>query len=886
MDRMYHNTHLHPPSKYRTQLPGGCVSGVGGGKTGCWNTLPLPACSRHRCKDNFETYQYRSNFNLTAYFSLVPRITPTLHPVKERDTGKVTSRDTDKVTSRDTGKVTAGDTGKVTSGDTGKVTARDTGKVTSGDTDKVTARDTGKVTSGDTGKVTSGDTGKVTSGDTVKVTSRDTDKVTSRDTGKVTSRATDKVTFRYTDKVTSRDTDKVTSRDPDKCERWCGQVASPGRRRRNSSGAYQPAARRTGCRPQHERHRGPEQKDYTSFRKVVLDPWNIPVSISSPIGDIPWYVHNDPRAPLMHGMPASNINGCVISEVNRGHSVLRTRVIYLAFKTDTMTLLRMSQLVRNGGPRDMGGIRMGILAPTRRLLELHREDSGHNMSTDGNVLTMNGDSAAAVERLEALFRGARLEDLKKPREHFILETKVDTRTCGLHGRHSLQHNGIDNRRGSLGNILHQQQQRRRDGVGPRRESMPALHVPSRRRDSLALPPPRRPDVLTHPSAFPSTLRRDSTGTSMGSLNKGSLSKSTTHLRRDSTPGLLKREFHTASHASLRRESVSSIPFLRKSSQVSLGSSRKDSLNSLIGAGPRDAWRRVSTDSLDSARRNSLDVGRRDSTGWEDPIWEEISKKMGKGNYNQHTNGTAELFSWGNEYQHTHGIAGLFAWSNGSNKKPTYGRLRGCLHVATTQQQETQGILGWFVCSNDKESTNGIADLFYGSTLTNEDFDKNVLTEDEKPLNYNNFYRELKRSPASSPASPTPRCISGTAGAREPIFGLSVPLEASEKRKYSPTLSAFPPSDTFMEKFPHSFPTPILPNYCVFGAWAHHQFAISARLPPDTLHFIDVLVSDENHIPSWESVCQVIKPTNKSSQDQQHSHCGGLRVPSQGPLEPY
>nr|CAD7429904.1 unnamed protein product [Timema monikensis] len=48
MDRMYHNTHLHPPSKYRTQLPGGCVTGVGGGKTGCWNTLPLPACSRAR----------------------------------------------------------------------------------------------------------------------------------------------------------------------------------------------------------------------------------------------------------------------------------------------------------------------------------------------------------------------------------------------------------------------------------------------------------------------------------------------------------------------------------------------------------------------------------------------------------------------------------------------------------------------------------------------------------------------------------------------------------------------------------------------------------------------------------------------------------------------
>nr|CAD7438169.1 unnamed protein product [Timema bartmani] len=402
---------------------------------------------------------------------------------------------------------------------------------------------------------------------------------------------------------------------------------------------------------------------------------------------------------------------------------------------------------------------------------------------------MNGDSAAAVERLEALFRGARLEDLKKPREHFILETKVDTRTCGLHGRHSLQHNGIDNRRGSLGNILHQQQQRRRDGVGPRRESMPALHVASRRRDSLALPPPRKPDVLSHPSAFPSTLRRDSTGMSMGSLKKESLSKSTTHLRRDSTPGLLKREFHTASHASLRRESVSSIPFLRKSSQVSLGSSRKDSLNSLIGAGPRDAWRRVSTDSLDSVRRNSLDAGRRDSTGWEDPIWEEIIKKMGKLEYqkppqwkavhvlmesafpcsndNQHTYGIAGLFAWGSDNQHTYGIAGLFACSN--DKKRTYG-------ISGNDNQHTYEIAGLFAWGSDKKQTDG-----------------------------------LQVGTSSILYIPT-----GRVHARLPRMIGSLSLDLVSARTW-------------------------------------HQFAISARFPPDSLHFIDMLVSDENHISSW-SLC--------------------------------
>lgn len=220
------------------------------------------------------------------------------------------------------------------------------------------------------------------------------------------------------------------------------------------------------------------------------------------------------------------------------------------------------------------------------------------------VTMSSGGSVAAVKRLEALFRNVRLET--QPSDHIHMQTKFETKGCDVHGNGNHKINGYGSRRGSLGSILHN----RRESVGPRRESMPALNssVAHRRRDSLGLPhsPPRK-DCLVHPSAFPSTLRRDSLGSSMGSLRKDSLN---VPLRRDSM----------GSTGSLRKDSVGP----RKDSLGSVSSGRKDSCTSR---------RRFSTDSLDAVHRNSWDPGRRGSSsssgGWDDPIWEEniINKVM-------------------------------------------------------------------------------------------------------------------------------------------------------------------------------------------------------------------------------------------------------------------
>lgn len=92
--------------------------------------------------------------------------------------------------------------------------------------------------------------------------------------------------------------------------------------------------------------------------------------------------------------------------------------------------------------------------------------------------------AAAIKRLEALFNDVKLE--QKPEIRHILETKHDAK-CDIHRK--------INQRGSLGNILQATNRRgsinnlssqKRDyhylqpvfgsGVGPRRESMPALNL--------------------------------------------------------------------------------------------------------------------------------------------------------------------------------------------------------------------------------------------------------------------------------------------------------------------------------------------------------------------------------------------------------------------------
>lgn len=207
-------------------------------------------------------------------------------------------------------------------------------------------------------------------------------------------------------------------------------------------------------------------------------------------------------------------------------------------------------------------------------------------------------SVAAVKRLEALFDNVKLD--AQPSNHVRIQTAFERKkNCEVHGNGTHRINGYGDRRGSLGSVLHN----RRDSVGPRRESMPALNssVVHRRRDSLGLPlsPPRK-DVPMHPSAFPSILRKDSLAFSMGSLRRDSVS------------------------VPLRRDAIGSTGSLRKDSQGSVSFGRRDSHGSR---------RRFSTDSLDAVRRNSWDPGRRGSSsssgGWDDPIWEEngINKVM-------------------------------------------------------------------------------------------------------------------------------------------------------------------------------------------------------------------------------------------------------------------
>ncbi|XP_049818343.1 WD repeat-containing protein 47 isoform X3 [Aethina tumida] len=215
--------------------------------------------------------------------------------------------------------------------------------------------------------------------------------------------------------------------------------------------------------------------------------------------------------------------------------------------------------------------------------------------------------AAAIKRLEALFTDVKLDQKPTQEVRVEVETKQNKK-CDVHGK-----NG---RRGSLGNVMHITNKRdglgsiisqKRDfhgsgyfgnGVGPRRESMPALNMYNnynshyRRRDSLALPnnPPKK--ELEHPSHFASMLRKDNLGASTGSLRKDGTARPW-GARRDSLGGStsnLKRDFLQVPGTQLRRNS-----------------------------------RNYSTDSLDG-RRNSWDPGRRNSSGsscgWDEPIWEE------------------------------------------------------------------------------------------------------------------------------------------------------------------------------------------------------------------------------------------------------------------------
>ncbi|KAF6197883.1 hypothetical protein GE061_008857 [Apolygus lucorum] len=165
--------------------------------------------------------------------------------------------------------------------------------------------------------------------------------------------------------------------------------------------------------------------------------------------------------------------------------------------------------------------------------------------------------AAAVKRLDALFRDLKFEGNESRRysvpAEIIEVTHTVDKKCDVHG----------GRRGSSGSVtVH------RRGSVPTVDVMPPA-ASLRRRDSLVLGAPVH--TMSHPSSFPSTLRRDS------------LSPVPPHL-----------------------------------------SQRRDSLSK----------RRFSTDSLDGLRRNSWDPSRRGSSGssvgCEDPIWEDPTAKTKAG----------------------------------------------------------------------------------------------------------------------------------------------------------------------------------------------------------------------------------------------------------------
>ncbi|XP_018324966.1 WD repeat-containing protein 47 isoform X5 [Agrilus planipennis] len=203
------------------------------------------------------------------------------------------------------------------------------------------------------------------------------------------------------------------------------------------------------------------------------------------------------------------------------------------------------------------------------------------------------DHIAAMRRLEALFDDVKLDPKSPPQ---IMVEASHNLNCNIHKKAPYK--------GSMASGLNATGKRRAStdhknlhvsfstGVGPRRESMPALNYSNinyRRRDSLNLPhnPPVR--ELEHPSNFPSTLRKDSTTTSTGSL-----SRKNGNYRRDSFGG--------------------SMTTLRKDSGYNN--------NSLLV--PRRSSRRFSNDSLDNSRRSSWDPTRRGSVGsggWEDTLYE-------------------------------------------------------------------------------------------------------------------------------------------------------------------------------------------------------------------------------------------------------------------------
>ncbi|XP_066155025.1 WD repeat-containing protein 47 isoform X8 [Euwallacea fornicatus] len=227
-----------------------------------------------------------------------------------------------------------------------------------------------------------------------------------------------------------------------------------------------------------------------------------------------------------------------------------------------------------------------------------------------SAATLSSNSSA-IKRLEALFNDVRLEN--RPSQDVVVEVeRKHSAKCDVHKtarRGSLGSTlHLTNRRDSLGNVVSQ----KRDwhpagyfgGVGPRRESMPALSNQNhylnggfyRRKDSLVLPPKRE---LEHPSQFSSMLRN----------NNNNNNNNKRYSFGGSTSSLNGKNYLQAPGVNMRRNS-----------------------------------RNYSSDSLD-AHRNSWDPGRRGSAGsscgWDDPIWEKPSPRNsseGDGNITD-SNGT-------------------------------------------------------------------------------------------------------------------------------------------------------------------------------------------------------------------------------------------------------